>query len=121
MNSSKSSSSPRLLNTTPTYYQDVNTNTSGVNKNSCETKKNITERENLQSQTLNKKQEFLGNQNKDLNIKNLKDLFDFETSKHLKENCSISMPLNRKTGEKQRYCIRIAFVLHLYTVSRSCS
>ena len=46
MSSSKSPSLPHLLNGTPTYHQDVNTNTSGANKNSCETNKNIPEPEN---------------------------------------------------------------------------
>ena len=97
MNSSKSLSSPHLLNGRPTYHQDVNTNTSGANKNSCETNENIPEPENLQSQTRNKKEAFVGNLNNDLNIKDLKELFSLETTKYLKENCSITMPLNRKT------------------------
>ena len=49
MNSSKPPSSPHLLNKTPNYHQDVNTNTSEANKNSCETKKNTPEPENVQS------------------------------------------------------------------------
>ena len=69
MNRSKSSSSPHLLNGTPTYHQDVNTNISGANKNSCETNKNIPEPENLQSQTRNKKHTFVENLNNGLNIK----------------------------------------------------
>ena len=36
MNSSNSPSSPHLLNGTPNFHQDVNTNTPGANKNSCE-------------------------------------------------------------------------------------
>ena len=47
MNNSKSPSSLHLLNGTPNYHQDVNTNTPGANKNSSETKKNIPEPENL--------------------------------------------------------------------------
>ena len=48
MSSSKSLSSPHLLNGPPIYHRNVNTNTSGANKNSCETNKNIPEPENLQ-------------------------------------------------------------------------
>ena len=107
MNSSKSPSLPHLLNGTPNYHQDANTNKSGANKNSCETNKNIPEPENLQSQTRNKKQTFVGNLNIDLNIKDLKELFGFETTKYLKENCSISMPINRKIGKNKG----IAFLL----------
>ena len=44
--SSKSPSSLRLLNGTPNYHQNVNTNTSEANKNSCDTNKNIPEPEN---------------------------------------------------------------------------
>ena len=90
MNSSKSPSSPHLLNGTPTYHPDVNTNTSGANNNSCKTNKNIPEPENLQGQTRSKKQAFVGNLNNDLNIKDLKELFGLETTKYLKENCSIT-------------------------------
>ena len=107
MNSSKSLSSPHLLNGRPTYHQDVNTNTSGANKNSCKTNENIPEPENLQSQTRNKKEAFVGNLNNDLNIKDLKELFSLETTKYLKENCSITMPLNRKTVKNKD----IVFVL----------
>ena len=46
MNSPKLPSSPYLLNGTPNYHQNVSTNTSGVNKNSGETMKNIPEPEN---------------------------------------------------------------------------
>ena len=87
------------MNGTPNYHHDVNTNTSGGNKNSCETN-NIPEPDNLLSQTRNKKQTFAGNLNNDLNIKDLKRLFGLETTKYLKENCSITMPINRKTGKK---------------------
>ena len=107
MNSSKSPSSLHLLNGIPTYHQDVNTNTSGANKNSCETNKNIPEPENLQSQTQNKKHAFVANLNNDLNIKDLQELFILETTKYLKENCSITMPTNKKTGKNKG----IAFVL----------
>ena len=107
MNSSKSLSSLHLLNGPPIYHRNVNTNTSGANKNSCETNKNIPEPENLQSQTQNKKQAFVGNLKNDLNIKDLKDLFSLKTTKYLKENCSIPMPINRKTGKNKG----IAFVL----------
>ena len=106
MNSSKSPSSPHLLNRTPTYHQDVNTNTSGANKNSCETIKNIPEPENLQSQIRNKKQEFVENLNNGLNIKDLNELFGLETTNYLKENCSTTMHINRKTGKNKG----IAFV-----------
>ena len=102
INSSKSSPPPHLLNRTPKYHHNVNTNTSGVNKNSCETNKNIPEPENQQSQRRNNKQTFVDN---DLNIKNLKELFSLETTKYLKENCSITMSINSKTGKN------IAFVL----------
>ena len=50
-NSSKSPSSPHLLDGTPTYHQDINMNTSGTKKNSCKTNKNIPEPEKLQTQT----------------------------------------------------------------------
>ena len=69
--------------------------------------KNIPEPKNLQSQTRNKKQTFVGNLNNDQNIKDLKELFGSETTKYLKENYSITMPINRKTEKKQRYCILI--------------
>ena len=107
MNSSKPPSSPHLLNETPNCHQDVNTKKSGANKNSCETKKNIADPENVQSQTRNKKQTFVGNLNNQLNIKVLKKLFGLGTTKYLKENCSITMLLNRKTGKNKG----IAFVL----------
>ena len=70
------------MNGTPNYHQDVNPNTSGMNKNPCEMNKNMPEPENLQSQTRNKKQTFVGNLHKDLNIKDIKDLFDLETTKY---------------------------------------
>ena len=111
MNSSNSPWSSHLLNGTPNYHHDVNMNTSGGNKNSCETN-NIPEPDNLRSQTRNKKQTFAGNLNNDLNIKDLKRLFGLETTKYLKENCSITMPINLKTGKKT-YCNRV--------VSRPCS
>ena len=60
---------PHSLNGTPNYHQDVKTNTSGANKNSWETNKNIPEPENLQSQTRNKKQAFVGNLHNNLNIR----------------------------------------------------
>ena len=49
----------------------------------------------------------MGNINNDLNIKDLIELFGLETTKYLKENCSITMPINRKTGKNKG----IAFVL----------
>ena len=100
MNRSTSPLTPNLLNGTPNYHQNVNTNTFEANKNSCETNKVIHEPENQQNQTRNKKQKFVGNLNNDLNIKDLKQLFNLETNKYLKENCSIK-PVNWK---KQRYC-----------------
>ena len=45
MNSSKSPSSPNLLNRTPNHHRDVITNTSGTNKHSGVTIKNIPEDE----------------------------------------------------------------------------
>ena len=45
MNSSKSPSSPNLLNRTPNYHRDVITNTSGTNKHPGVTIKNIPEDE----------------------------------------------------------------------------
>ena len=107
MNSSKSPSSLHLLNGTPNYYQNFNTNTSRANNYSCKTNKNIAEPEKLQSQTRNKKQKVMRNLNNDLNMKDLKELFDLEATKYLKENCSITMPTNRKTGKNKS----IAFVL----------
>ena len=49
----------------------------------------------------------MGNLNNDLNIKDLKELFDLKAIKYLKGNCSITMPTNRKTGKNKS----IAFVL----------
>ena len=49
----------------------------------------------------------MGNLNNDLIIQDLKELFVSETIKHLEENCSITMPKNRKTGKIKMYCIRI--------------
>ena len=92
MNSSKPPSSSNLLNGTPNYHQDIKTNISGANKNSCEKNKNISEPKNLQSQIWNKKQAFVRNLNNDLNIKYLTELLGLETAKYLKENCSITMP-----------------------------
>ena len=46
----------------------------------------------------------MGNLNNDL--KDLKELFGLKTSKHLKENCSIAMAINRKIGKTK--------VLHSY-------
>ena len=66
------------MNGTPTYHQDVSANTSGANKITGEMIKNIPETENLQNQTWNKKQTFVGNLNNDLNIKDLKDFFGLE-------------------------------------------
>ena len=83
------------MNETSNYHQDVNTNASGAKKNLCETNKNIPEPKNLQSQTRNKKQTFVGHLNNDLSIKDLKELFELETTKYLKENCNITMPINR--------------------------
>ena len=107
MNSSKSPSSPHLLNRTPNYHQDVKTNTSGAIKNSYEINKNVPKPKNLQSQTRNKKQTNVGNRNNDLNIKDLTKLSGLETTKYLKENCSITMSINRKTAKNKG----IAFVL----------
>ena len=89
------------MNETSDYHQDVHTDTPGAKKNSCETNKNIPEPKNLQSQTQNKKQTFVGHLNNDLNIKDLKELFELETTKYLKENCNITMPINRKTGKNK--------------------
>ena len=113
MNSSKSPSLPHLLNGTPNYHQDTNTNKSGANKNSCETNKNIPEPENLQSQTRNKKQTFVGNLNIDLNIKDLKELFGFETTKISERKLQHQYAYKPENWKKQRYCIPI--------VSRPCS
>ena len=86
-------------------------NTSEANKNLCETNKNIREPENVQGQTRNKKQTFVGNLNNDLNMKDLKELFGLETISQRKlQHHYIYKPENWK---KQRYCIRI--------VSRPCS
>ena len=41
INSSKSTSSPHLLNWTPNYHQNVNTNPTEANKTSCETDINL--------------------------------------------------------------------------------
>ena len=49
----------------------------------------------------------MGNLNNDLNIKDWKELFGLETTKYLKENCNITMPINRKTRKNKS----IAFVL----------
>ena len=46
----------------------------------------------------------MGNLSNYLNIEDLKELFGLEATKYLKENCSITIPINRK---KQRYCIPI--------------
>ena len=74
MNTSNSPSYPHLLNGTRNCHHNVhvNTNTSGANKNSCETNTNIPELEKIQSQTQNKKQKFVGSLNNNLNIKYLK-------------------------------------------------
>ena len=49
----------------------------------------------------------MGNLNNDLNIKDLKELFDLKAIKYLKGICSITMPTNRKTEKNKS----IAFVL----------
>ena len=108
-NSSKSPSSAHLLNGTPKYHQNVNTNTSEVNNNLCETNKNIPQSENQQCQSQNKKQTFVGNLNNDLNIKDLRELFgllgrklqhqynckpeDYKKPKVLHSNCVQTMSI----------------------------
>ena len=107
MNISKSPLSPHLLNGTPNYHQNVNTNTSEANRNSCETNKNVPKPEHQQSRTRNKKQTFVGNLSNDLHVKYLEELFGLATG-YLIENCSITMPITRKTGKKNK---AIAFIL----------
>ena len=114
MNTSKSPSTPHLLKGTRNYHHDVNTNTSGANKNSYETKKNIPELEKIQSQTQNKKQKFVGNLNNNLNIKDLKELYGVETIKYLNKNYSIIKPINWKTGKNKG----IASVLSPFIIPR---
>ena len=88
------------MNGTPNYHQNVNTNTFEANRNSCETNKNVPKPEHQQSRTRNKKQSFVGNLSDDLNVKYLKELFGLATW-YLIGNCSITMPINRKTEKNK--------------------
>ena len=46
---------------------------------------------------------YIGNLNLDIKENDLVELFSLNTSKYLRETCSLSMPMNDKTGQSKGY------------------
>ena len=52
---------------------------------------------------------YVGNLNKYVTINDLNELFEFKTTRHLQEYCSIELSMNEKTGKSRGF----AFLCHV--------